>query len=351
MEAKPEINTQYLKNNTQFSLQPKGQEENLEFGKCNYFNDRGNAASPNYIVQTYSVGNMQSVVNKMVLPEGGDITQLRGPGVSVNYVIDKDGTIFQMVPDDKKPWAAGAGSLITGSKLNPIIPAMKNTMNDWSISIMNINNGKESLTAPQQEANIALTSYLVSEHNIDPAKVIGLGDWAPGRHIAPGPYFPWETFAGQGLGLWSNVERDKNPEVIVSWKQGNKHLPEDEESLAADLQEVQEKLASASVASGSAGGGESVVKTYNAETLEAQFNKLGMVGFKNAPDPAQVPSELLSSVLLFNLHHLGKEILGNEGSNNAFEALWTDSSDFDARATLGEWTSNSQAVLDSILDS
>lgn len=351
MKAKPQINTRYLRDDTKFSLAPKGQEQDLEFGKCNYFTDRKDDASPQYIVQTYSVGNMQSVVSKMVLPEGGDITQLRSNGVSVHYVIDKDGTTYQLVPDDKRPWAAGTGDLIKGSKLNPGIPAMKNSMNDWAIEIMSINNGKEPLTTNQLEANKALTAHLVQTHNIDAAKVIGLGDWAPGRHISPGPYFPWKAFASEGMGLWSDVERVQDPEVIVSWKSGIISLSEDRESVEADLRELQEKIASVSLEEGAAAGRGSIVKAYDARTLQEQFNKLGTVGFVNNPDHDQANSGLLSSALIFNLHHLGQEILGNPQTNSAFEALWVNSSDADARATLGEWTTNSQAVLDSILDS
>ena len=62
----------------------------------------------------------------MVLAEDQNITLTRGPGVSVHYVIDMDGTIYQLVPDNKKPWATGVGNLKSESKLNHNIEAIKN---------------------------------------------------------------------------------------------------------------------------------------------------------------------------------------------------------------------------------
>jgi N-acetyl-anhydromuramyl-L-alanine amidase AmpD len=213
------INTMYLRDSAEgFSLAAKGQEKDIEFGKCNYYTDRKPDTSPQYITQTYSVGTLKNTLAKMILPDGGDITVLRGPGVSVHYIIDQDGTTYQLVPDSKRPWAAGVGDLRVGSKLNQAIPEalMKNDMNSFGISIMSINDGKTPLTPKQFDANLQLTGHLVKTYDINPQQVIALADWAPGRHIAPGPYFPWQNFAENGLGLWSSVERKKDPEVIVS---------------------------------------------------------------------------------------------------------------------------------------
>jgi hypothetical protein len=77
------INTMYLRDSAEgFSLAAKGQEKDIEFGKCNYYTDRKPDTSPQYITQTYSVGTLKNTLAKMILPDGGDITVLRGRGVS-----------------------------------------------------------------------------------------------------------------------------------------------------------------------------------------------------------------------------------------------------------------------------
>jgi len=86
VETEFKINTDFLRSNPVFSLAPKGQEIDIEYDKCNFYTKR--ESSPDYIVQTYSVGNLKSVLEKMVIWKEEDITVKRGPGVSVHYIID-----------------------------------------------------------------------------------------------------------------------------------------------------------------------------------------------------------------------------------------------------------------------
>ncbi len=295
----------------------------------------------------------------MVLTEDQNITQTRGSGVSVHYVIDVDGTIYQLVPDNKKPWATGVGDLKNDSKLNHKIPAdiMKNDMNNFCIAIMSINDGKSPLTQKQYESNLQLTSHLVKTHHIDPGQVIALADWAAGRHIAPGPYFPWEDFAKNDIGLWADIERKKDPEVIVSYKQ--KPISEEVEHIQQALQELSHKY--------STGHLSEIVKQYcqTSKSFKEEFsiirikdidfqltNGLGIVGIPNQKDyEGHLGSNTLSAMLGFNLHHLGKEIINSSLREVYDQGLWKDSSDPEARGLLGEWNANSQSILDALLDS
>jgi hypothetical protein len=79
---------------------------------------------------------------------------------------------------------------------------------------------------------------------------------------------------------------------------------------------------------------------------------LGMVGMPNIKDhhAGHLDSATLSNMLCFNLHHLGQQIIGSPLVDVYNDGLWVDSSDPDARGLLGQWTTNSQAVLDDILD-
>ena len=56
-------------------------------------------------------------------------------------------------------------------------------------------------------------------------------------------------------------------------------------------------------------------------------------------------------MLSFNLHHLGQQILAGPLAYVYNDGLWVDSSNTEARGLLGSWTTNSQDILDSFLDS
>ena len=109
------------------------------------------------------------------------------------------------------------------------------------------------------------------------------------------------------MGLWSNVERKANPEVIVSWKK------------KADSKEV-------------------------VEDIQQQLAELGMV----TPQEGALDQATISNMLAFNLHHLGPQILSNHKDIYDY-LLWENSSNTDARGVLGAWNENSQAVLYDIL--
>ena len=350
------IDTTFLHTNpTDFSLAPRDQEQNIEANKCNYYTDRGGDRSIKYIVQTYSVGSLDSTLQKMVFPPNGDITQLRGSGVSVHYLIDEDGTIYNLVPDIKRPWTAGAGGLKAASKLNPG-DADVLSMNDVCLSIMCINDGKSPLSQEQVESNITLTSSLSAKYDIPYQQVIGLADWAEGRHIAPGPYFPWQDFSKAGLGLWSNVDRVEDAEIILTYK--HKPLSEEIDHVQQSIQELFAKYEgvpeisefASSISAQLLESGAKVSDSFVTNISQKLTNGLGYVGRANGRDTGYLDSALLTNMLTFNLHHLGKQIQ-NSGLKDVYDSgLWTDSGDADARGALGEWTTNSQAVLDDLLD-
>ena len=291
----------------------------------------------------------------MVLPQGGDITQLRGSGVSVHYLIDKDGTIYNLVPDIKKPWAAGVGGLKAGSKLNSGDADIE-SMNDVCLSIMCINDGKSPLTKEQVAANITLTNSLSEKHDIPSQNVIGLADWAVGRHIAPGPYFPWQEFSESSLGLWSDVPRLDDSEIILTYKhkpvsEEAEHIKQGIEELFAkysSVPEVQEfgSLLAAQLLDTGTKISDSVVTNINQKLT----NGLGYVGRPNVEDGGYLDSALLSSMLTFKLHHFGEQIQKSTLKDIYDSVLWNNASDADARGMLGEWTVNCQDVLDDLLD-
>jgi N-acetylmuramoyl-L-alanine amidase len=113
--------------------------------------------------------------------------------VSAHYVVDKDGAIFQLVPESRRAWHAGVSSWHG-----------ETDMNSASIGI-EIQNGGHRLGAPaypdaQIDALIALCRDIQKRHAIAAQGILAHSDIAPGRKIDPGEYFPWARLAAAGVG-------------------------------------------------------------------------------------------------------------------------------------------------------
>ena len=108
--------------------------------------------------------------------------------VSAHYVIDHDGTIYELVSPLKRAWHAGA-SHWDG----------RDNLNHYSIGIellnKDINNG-EFFNKPfediQIEALIKLIEALTQEFPIKNKYILGHQHVAPSRKTDPGPMFPWD---------------------------------------------------------------------------------------------------------------------------------------------------------------
>lgn len=114
--------------------------------------------------------------------------------VSAHYLIDEDGTVIRLVPEEKRAWHAGR-SYWRGIT----------DVNSASIGIEMVNPGHEfgyrPFTEAQMESLIPLLSSIMARHNIEPANVVGHSDVAPARKQDPGELFDWELLARYGLAL------------------------------------------------------------------------------------------------------------------------------------------------------
>ncbi len=125
------------------------------------------------------------------------IQRLRDPAarVSSHYVIDEDGSILRLVPEEKRAWHAGV-SCWTGAR----------EINARSIGIEIVNPGHEWGYRPfpdlQMRSVTALCQQIVARHAIPARRVIGHSDVAPLRKQDPGELFDWKGLAAQGVGLW-----------------------------------------------------------------------------------------------------------------------------------------------------
>jgi len=116
--------------------------------------------------------------------------------VSAHYVVDEDGTIARLVPEQRRAWHAGVSAW-----------AGRRGLNGCSIGIELVNPGHSCGYRPFPDAQIASLVTLVRDvsarYAIPPARVLGHSDIAPARKIDPGELFPWPWLAAEGLGLWA----------------------------------------------------------------------------------------------------------------------------------------------------
>lgn len=115
--------------------------------------------------------------------------------VSAHYLVGEDGTVWQLVPEERRAWHAGR-SWWRG---------MEN-LNDRSIGIEIVNPGHawgyRPFPALQMAAVCELSLDILARHPIPARNVVAHSDIAPDRKTDPGELFDWEGFARNGVGLW-----------------------------------------------------------------------------------------------------------------------------------------------------
>ena len=124
-----------------------------------------------------------------ILSDGG-----RPHRVSAHYVLDEDGTVYRLVPEQRVAWHAGHSWWRGREALNG---------SSIGIEIVNLHGDRHDYPARQVAALIDLCRDIVGRHPaIVPRNLVGHSDIAPKRKIDPGLRFPWATLAAAGLGLW-----------------------------------------------------------------------------------------------------------------------------------------------------
>jgi N-acetylmuramoyl-L-alanine amidase len=126
------------------------------------------------------------------------LARLRDPEakVSAHYMVEEDGRVFALVPEERRAWHAG-------------VAFWKGTtdVNAASIGVEIVNPGHEFGYRPFPDAQIAavidLLSDVRSRWTIPDARIVGHADVAPERKEDPGELFPWKRLAEAGHGLWA----------------------------------------------------------------------------------------------------------------------------------------------------
>lgn len=127
--------------------------------------------------------------------------------VSAHYMIEEDGRVFRLVPEDRRAWHAGR-SFWAGER----------DINSRSIGIELVNPGHEWGYRPfpeaQMRALVDLCADLLARCPIPPHHVLGHSDVAPLRKQDPGELFDWLALSAAGIGLWP----DPRPADGMAWE-------------------------------------------------------------------------------------------------------------------------------------
>lgn len=131
------------------------------------------------------------------------IDRLRDPAaqVSSHYVVDEDGGIIRLVPEERRAWHAGISHWRGHSALNA-----------RSIGIEIVNPGHEwgyrDFPVLQLAAVCDLCLAILARHPIPARNVVAHSDVAPDRKEDPGERFDWQALAENGVGLYPSDAPD-----------------------------------------------------------------------------------------------------------------------------------------------
>ncbi len=106
--------------------------------------------------------------------------------VSSHFVIDRDGNVWQLVPENYQAWHAGESTMPA--------PDNRSKVNTFSIGVELIGNETSGFTSEQYNSVAKLVADLMDRLPV--TKIVGHSDIAPGRKTDPWK-FEWKTFETQ----------------------------------------------------------------------------------------------------------------------------------------------------------
>ncbi len=122
--------------------------------------------------------------------------------VSSHYVVDRDGTVYQLVSENCVAWHAGESAWGSEKNLN---------RNSIGIELIGEPHKPDGTYTEQQYSRLkVLLTSLKNRYGIEPHNVVGHSDIAPERKTDPGAGFEWFRLEQDGL-----VERPNFTEHTV----------------------------------------------------------------------------------------------------------------------------------------
>jgi N-acetylmuramoyl-L-alanine amidase len=154
------------------------------------------APSPNFDARTAPPDMIVLHYTGMQTGEAA-LERLRDPAarVSSHYLVEGDGRIFRLAPEERRAWHAGVSFWKGERGLNAV-----------SIGVEIVNPGHEWGYRPfpdaQIDAVIALLADIRGRWSVSNDRILAHSDIAPTRKKDPGELFPWAKLAAAGHGLW-----------------------------------------------------------------------------------------------------------------------------------------------------
>ncbi|MEH3159728.1 MAG: N-acetylmuramoyl-L-alanine amidase [Sphingomonas taxi] len=151
--------------------------------------------SPNFDERTLPISMI--VLHYTGMQDGPSaLARLRDPEakVSAHYLVEEDGSVFRLVPEDKRAWHAGRSHWRGVTDINSASVGIEivNPGHDW---------GYRPFTEEQIDALVPLVAAIKERHGITRGNVVGHSDIAPTRKRDPGELFPWARLAKLRLAL------------------------------------------------------------------------------------------------------------------------------------------------------
>lgn len=121
--------------------------------------------------------------------------------VSAHYVVDVDGSIYQLVDEEMRAHHAGKSFWEGETDINSV---------SIGIEIQNPGHtyGHQPFPTVQMNAVRDLSQDIIARHKILPHHVLAHSDVAPERKEDPGHLFPWEWLAEQDVGVFPAAKDD-----------------------------------------------------------------------------------------------------------------------------------------------
>ncbi|HZZ37332.1 MAG TPA: N-acetylmuramoyl-L-alanine amidase, partial [Caulobacteraceae bacterium] len=136
------------------------------------------------------------------MPTGeGALARLCDPAakVSAHYMVEEDGRVFALVPEERRAWHAGRSFWKGATDINGL-----------SVGVEIVNPGHEFGYRPFPDGQIAavidLLADIRSRWTIPDERIVGHSDVAPDRKEDPGELFPWRRLHETGIGHFVEPE-------------------------------------------------------------------------------------------------------------------------------------------------
>jgi N-acetylmuramoyl-L-alanine amidase len=149
--------------------------------------------SPNHNERALPVSIL--VLHYTGMPRAGEaVDWLCNPesGVSSHWFVDEDGTVTQLVAEERRAWHAGRSFWrgVTDVNSASVGIEIQNPGHEW---------GYRRFPRRQMAAVVPLVADIMARHGISADNVVGHSDIAPTRKEDPGELFDWALLARHGL--------------------------------------------------------------------------------------------------------------------------------------------------------